>query len=91
MGSGYNLNFFYLLEQIPGIAETCNFGAIMDGYYKTLFPLNPGGIRPIIPSDCEHEVLLKPHNREFLSSVENGVGDADVNTNHRTWSKSPQL
>ncbi|KAL8494467.1 hypothetical protein ACS0TY_025321 [Phlomoides rotata] len=61
------------IYQIPGIAETCNFGAIMDGYYKNLFPLNPGGIRPIIPSDCEYEVLLNPHNREFLSSIENGV------------------
>ncbi|XP_027094291.1 uncharacterized protein [Coffea arabica] len=61
------------IYQIPKVAATCNFVAIMDGYYKTLFPLNPGGIRPIIPSDCEHEALSKPHNRESLSSTRNDV------------------
>ncbi|XP_062077625.1 uncharacterized protein LOC133782363 [Humulus lupulus] len=55
------------LYQFPKVAETCNFGAIMDGYYGTLFPLNPGSIRPVIPLGCEHEVLCRPHNRESLS------------------------
>lgn len=39
----------------------------MDGYYKTLFPLNPGGIRPVMPSDFQDNTLLKPHNRSSLS------------------------
>ncbi|OAY70401.1 Glutathionyl-hydroquinone reductase YqjG [Ananas comosus] len=56
------------IYQIPKVAETCNFEAIMDGYYQTLFPLNPSSIRPIIPSVCKHEFLSKPHNRETLSS-----------------------
>lgn len=61
-------NLFTLLpEQIPKVAATCNFVAIMDGYYKTLFPLNPGSIRPTIPSGCEHEFLSKPHNRELIN------------------------
>ncbi|GER46097.1 glutathione S-transferase family protein [Striga asiatica] len=62
------------IYQIPKVAATCNLGAIMDGYYKILFPLNPGSIRPAVPFACEHEMLMKPHNREFLSSssVENG-------------------
>ncbi|EXB46002.1 hypothetical protein L484_015862 [Morus notabilis] len=55
------------IYQIPKVAETCNFLAIMDGYYKILFPLNPGSIRPIMPSGCEHEVLCRPHNRDLLS------------------------
>ncbi|ONK63913.1 uncharacterized protein A4U43_C07F20210 [Asparagus officinalis] len=54
--------------QIPKVAETCNFEAIMDGYYRILFPLNPGSIRPIMPSACQHEHLLQPHNRELLPS-----------------------
>ncbi|GAB2281819.1 hypothetical protein Dimus_016384 [Dionaea muscipula] len=56
------------IYQIPKIAATCNFEAIMDGYYKTLFPLNPGGILPVMPSGCEHEALSRPHSRESLSS-----------------------
>lgn len=56
--------------QIPKVAATCNFTAIMDGYYKTLFPLNPGSIQPVMPSGCEHEALSRPHNRESLSSTE---------------------
>ncbi|MCO5610625.1 hypothetical protein L7F22_064864 [Adiantum nelumboides] len=35
--------------QISGVAGTCDLPTIMDGYYKVLFPLNPGGIRPVIP------------------------------------------
>ncbi|XP_059626086.1 uncharacterized protein LOC132269080 [Cornus florida] len=61
------------IYQIPKVAATCNFEATMDGYYKFLFPLNPGNIRPIMPSGCEHEVLLKPHNRESLSVVDKSV------------------
>ncbi|XP_057427701.1 uncharacterized protein LOC130720993 [Lotus japonicus] len=57
------------IYQIPNVAATCNFEEIMDGYYKTLFPLNPGGIRPIMPSTSEHEILCRPHGRESLSSA----------------------
>ncbi|XP_061352673.1 uncharacterized protein LOC133297521 [Gastrolobium bilobum] len=56
------------IYQIPKVAATCNFTEIMDGYYKTLFPLNPGSIRPIMPSTSEHEILCTPHGRESLSS-----------------------
>lgn len=58
------------IYQIPEVAATCNFTATMDGYYKILFPLNPGSIRPVMPSGCEHEVLSRPHNRESLPSVD---------------------
>ncbi|CAO2824307.1 unnamed protein product [Amaranthus hypochondriacus] len=56
------------IYQIPKVAETCNLKAMMDGYYKFLFPLNPGNLRPIMPSGCEHDALSIPHNRELLSS-----------------------
>lgn len=61
-----NLRKCFTVEQIPKVAETCNMGQIMEGYYKILFPLNPGGINPIMPSGCEDEVLSKPHNRDSL-------------------------
>ncbi|KAJ0111036.1 hypothetical protein Patl1_01707 [Pistacia atlantica] len=51
------------IYQMPKVAATCNFMEIMDGYYKILFPLNPGGIRPAMPSGCEHQLLSRPHNR----------------------------
>ncbi|KAJ8527209.1 hypothetical protein K7X08_029686 [Anisodus acutangulus] len=54
------------IYQTPKVAETCNMGQIMEGYYKILFPLNPGGINPIMPSGCEDEVLSNPHNRDSL-------------------------
>ncbi|KAH9603765.1 hypothetical protein KSS87_018791 [Heliosperma pusillum] len=57
------------IYQIPKVAETCNMEAMREGYYKYLFPLNPGNIQPVMPSGCEHEALLKPHNRESLSST----------------------
>ncbi|KAE9612226.1 hypothetical protein Lal_00022107 [Lupinus albus] len=57
------------IYQIPKVAATCNFTEIMDGYYKILFPLNPGSIRPIMPSSSEHETLLRPHGRESISSA----------------------
>ncbi|KAF5738985.1 Glutathione S-transferase family protein [Tripterygium wilfordii] len=57
------------IYQIPKVATTCNFSAIMDGYYKILFPLNPGGIRPVTPMSYEHEVLSRPHNRDSLPVV----------------------
>ncbi|QCE06775.1 uncharacterized protein LOC114190803 [Vigna unguiculata] len=56
------------IYQIPKVAATCNFTEIMDGYYKTLFPLNPGGIRPVMPSTSDHQILCMPHGRESLSS-----------------------
>ncbi|CAI9107558.1 OLC1v1006936C1 [Oldenlandia corymbosa var. corymbosa] len=61
------------IYQIPKVAATCNLVAIMDGYYKTLFPLNPGGIRPILPSHCQDEALSKPHNRSSVSTVGEAV------------------
>ncbi|XP_052211584.1 uncharacterized protein LOC127814245 [Diospyros lotus] len=57
------------IYQIPKVAETCNFEAIMDGYYKVLFPLNPGGILPVLPLGCGHEWLSEPHNRGSLTLV----------------------
>ncbi|KAH7669737.1 putative glutathione S-transferase protein [Dioscorea alata] len=56
------------IYQIPKVAETCNFEAIMDGYFRTLFPLNPGGIRPALPSACKPDVLSKPHGRDSVCS-----------------------
>ncbi|XP_021722195.1 uncharacterized protein LOC110689721 [Chenopodium quinoa] len=61
------------IYQIPKVAETCNLNAMMDGYYNFLFPLNPGNIRPIMPSGCEHEALSRPHNRELLSSADESL------------------
>ncbi|GMI85738.1 hypothetical protein like AT5G44000 [Hibiscus trionum] len=58
------------IYQIPKVAATCNFPAIMDGYYGILFPLNPGSIRPVVPSGCDHEFLSRPHNRESMSAVQ---------------------
>ncbi|KAB1212063.1 Glutathionyl-hydroquinone reductase YqjG [Morella rubra] len=58
------------IYQIPKVAATCNFTAITEGYYKTLFPLNPGSIHPTMPSCCEHGVLSRPHQRESLSLVQ---------------------
>jgi putative glutathione S-transferase len=66
-------NFMRDIYQIPEVAGTCNFEAIMDGYYKILFPLNPGDIRPTMSSTCEHEVLSRSHNRETLA-----FGDKDL-------------
>ncbi|EFJ28167.1 hypothetical protein SELMODRAFT_94435 [Selaginella moellendorffii] len=45
------------IYQIPGVSSTCNLPSIMDGYYGALFPLNPGGIQPAIPSSMEPKVL----------------------------------
>ncbi|XP_076925720.1 uncharacterized protein LOC143588651 [Bidens hawaiensis] len=61
------------IYQIPHVAETCNLDAMMDGYYKFLFPLNPGNIRPVMPSASAHESLLQSHNRESLSSSQPNV------------------
>eukprot|EP00262_Sarcandra_glabra_P015958 TRINITY_DN503_c0_g1_i1.p1 TRINITY_DN503_c0_g1~~TRINITY_DN503_c0_g1_i1.p1 ORF type:complete len:410 (+),score=23.47 TRINITY_DN503_c0_g1_i1:76-1305(+) len=58
------------IYQIPKVAPTCNFEAIMDGYYRILFPLNPGSLQPIMPSSCTHDLLCEPHNRESLSSMD---------------------
>ncbi|ERN18965.1 uncharacterized protein LOC18447337 [Amborella trichopoda] len=62
---GYMLDIY----QIPKVAATCNFDAIMDGYYRILFLLNPGGIRPAMPLGYAHEALSKPPNREMLSKT----------------------
>ncbi|XP_047082865.1 glutathionyl-hydroquinone reductase YqjG-like [Lolium rigidum] len=54
------------IYQMPGVAETCDMSAIADGYFGTLFPLNPGGIQPVVPASCDREALMKPHGREAL-------------------------
>jgi putative glutathione S-transferase len=54
------------IYQMPGVAETCDMAAISDGYFGTLFPLNPGGIQPVVPASCDREALMKPHGREAL-------------------------
>ncbi|KAG0591529.1 hypothetical protein M758_1G178500 [Ceratodon purpureus] len=54
--------------QIPGVAETCDMDAIMYGYYKVLFPLNPGGISPAMPRVADSRALLEPHHRHKISS-----------------------
>jgi putative glutathione S-transferase len=61
-------------KQIPGIASTCDLEAIMDGYYRILFPLNPGSIIPAIPRSSQPATLLLPHGRERLSKVISQVG-----------------
>jgi glutathionyl-hydroquinone reductase len=33
----------------PGVAATCDFPTILQDYYGNLFPLNPGGIIPLLP------------------------------------------
>ncbi|XP_010522548.1 PREDICTED: uncharacterized protein LOC104801131 [Tarenaya hassleriana] len=58
------------IYQVPGVAGTCDFPAIMEGYYKTLFPLNAGGIQPVPPASSDHHSLLRPHDRESLGSVQ---------------------
>ncbi|KAE8679648.1 Ribosomal protein L14p/L23e family protein [Hibiscus syriacus] len=61
------------IYQTPKVAATCNFPAIMDGYYQILFPLNPGSIRPVLPSGCDHEFLSRSHNRESMSPEDKRV------------------
>ncbi|KAI3801900.1 hypothetical protein L1987_30017 [Smallanthus sonchifolius] len=61
------------IYQIPHVAETCNLDAMMDGYYKFLFPLNPGNIRPVMPSASHHEFLLQAHTRESLSTSQQSL------------------
>eukprot|EP00252_Welwitschia_mirabilis_P020905 TRINITY_DN5227_c0_g1_i1.p1 TRINITY_DN5227_c0_g1~~TRINITY_DN5227_c0_g1_i1.p1 ORF type:complete len:414 (+),score=33.62 TRINITY_DN5227_c0_g1_i1:117-1358(+) len=55
------------IYQIPGVASTCNIQAIMDGYYRVLFPLNPSGIKPMIPLSFQTDSLNKAHDRGSLS------------------------
>ncbi|KAL6864933.1 hypothetical protein ACP4OV_016084 [Aristida adscensionis] len=57
------------IYQLPGVADTCDMDAIMAGYFRTLFPLNPGGIQPLPPASCGRDALLRPHGREALSSA----------------------
>lgn len=63
------LVIYGLFGQIPGVAVTCDLEAIMDGYYRVLFPLNPGSIRPAVPRSSQRDALLQPHDRERLSKV----------------------
>ncbi|GMP96905.1 hypothetical protein CsSME_00045340 [Camellia sinensis var. sinensis] len=51
------------IHQIPKIATTCNFGAVMDGYYNILFSLNPSSIRPAM--------LSRPKPASLLSADKN--------------------
>ncbi|KAK3405185.1 hypothetical protein EUGRSUZ_K01434 [Eucalyptus grandis] len=61
------------IYQVPKVAATCDFDAIMDGYYRFLFPLNPGNIKPIMPSAFAGDALFEPHGRERLSSQSRGT------------------
>lgn len=61
---GYMLDIY----QMPRVASTCELQAIMDGYYRVLFPLNPGGIQPVVPVSFEPASLNRAHNRELISS-----------------------
>ncbi|KQK01321.1 uncharacterized protein LOC100826764 [Brachypodium distachyon] len=56
------------IYQMPGVADTCDMDAIAEGYFGTLFPLNPGGIQPVVPASCGREALMEPHGREALPS-----------------------
>eukprot|EP00249_Psilotum_nudum_P015314 c25257_g1_i1 orf=110-1408(+) len=58
------------IYQMPGVASTCDLEAIMAGYYQILFPLNPGGILPIMPVGSNRQSLLLAHNRECISATE---------------------
>lgn len=81
------------IYQIPGVAGTCNFPAIMDGYYKTLFPLNAGGIQPVMPSSGDHDSLLRPHDRESLEHGNGAQQNSRENVNPQSLgsSASPPL
>ncbi|XP_024386352.1 uncharacterized protein [Physcomitrium patens] len=57
------------IYQIPGVASTCDMDAIMHGYYKVLFPLNPGGISPAMPRVADSASLLEPHNRQKVADL----------------------
>ena len=52
----------YLRElfQRPGVAETCDFPAIKEGYYVPMQALNPNGI---VPSGPDMSWLDEPHGR----------------------------
>ena len=43
------LTYLQEIYQLPDIAATCNFPIILADYYGNLFPLNPGGIIPLLP------------------------------------------
>jgi glutathionyl-hydroquinone reductase len=43
------LTYLQQIYQLPGVAPTCNFSTILADYYGNLFPLNPGGIIPLLP------------------------------------------
>ncbi|XP_006648100.2 glutathionyl-hydroquinone reductase PcpF [Oryza brachyantha] len=66
------------IYQMPKVAATCDMAAIMDGYFGALFPLNPGGIQPLVPASCDREALLEPHGREALSSAAAGSGSKQL-------------
>lgn len=66
---GFKFCICCLLKQIPGVAATCDISAIMDGYYKTLFPLNASGIQPAIASSGDQDSLLRPHYRDLVGKA----------------------
>ncbi|KAL5651319.1 hypothetical protein ACJX0J_036777, partial [Zea mays] len=47
--------------------------AIMAGYFKTLFHLNPGGIQPHPPATCDRESLLRPHESMLCVALDYGT------------------
>jgi putative glutathione S-transferase len=57
---------FSLLLQHPGVAATCDLDSIRRQYYYSLFPLNPGGLIPVVPRGSDPTGLLQPHSREKL-------------------------
>ncbi|CAH8323084.1 unnamed protein product [Eruca vesicaria subsp. sativa] len=57
------------IYQIPGVAATCDIPAIMDGYYKTLFPLNASGIQPAISLSGDQDSLLILHHRDSVGKA----------------------
>ncbi|PWZ07959.1 DnaJ 2 [Zea mays] len=47
--------------------------AIMAGYFKTLFHLNPGGIQPHPSATCDRESLLRPHESMLCVALDYGT------------------
>ncbi|GBG67359.1 hypothetical protein CBR_g495 [Chara braunii] len=54
------------IYQIPGVASTCNVPLVQLEYFSQLFPLNPGGIVPVMPRRSEEAWLSMPHSRLSL-------------------------
>ncbi|GAQ78372.1 hypothetical protein KFL_000120200 [Klebsormidium nitens] len=68
--SEYKYLYPYLRDmyQHPGVAATCDLDSICRQYYYSLFPLNPGGLVPVVPRGSDPVGLLQPHSRGKLLS-----------------------